>query len=184
MGWLICLIIFGLTTITGIAMKISTQNTSDYPVPLIVVMVLLNVFFFIKYRKSQAVNIAEKKRMKELAKRTVTAKHHAGLPLSPGTICNIIYEKGCISITGGGNSFELAKNKITDISPGPISGQSTVVYGYGSYLIITYRVGEEIKYIRFKFLEEDYKSRKKAKKWREELSRQAVGNGMDRTIQL
>lgn len=160
MGWLICLIIFGLMTISGI---VAMQEVSDYPVPFIVILVLLDVFFFIKYRKSQAMNIAEKKRMKELAKRTVTAKHHAGLPLSPGTICNIVYDKGCISITGGGNSFELAKNKITDISPGPISGQATVVYGYGSYLDITYRVGNEIKYVSFKFLEEDYKSRKKAK---------------------
>lgn len=60
---------------------------------------------------------AQKANQKDIAKRTITdARHQAGLPLAQDAACTIFYDADRFRINGGGNTFELLYEKLTDIS--------------------------------------------------------------------
>ena len=129
--------------------------------------------------------LAKKELVRERAERTLTQIEHTdGLPLAPGAQCSIFYnldeDSNRLEISGGGNTFRLALDKICDIalktdveiqkqyvsSVGGAVGGYMLFGGLGAmiggrakerettkteyYLIITYRKNDELAYISFK----------------------------------
>ncbi len=141
----------------------------------------------------------------------ITGKHQAGLPLSQDTSCEITVENDCFKISGGGNVFELKKNKITDIAVktdaeiqkqyvssigGAVAGGmvfgplGAIVGGRAKekktttityYLIFTYRSKDEIDYASFEI---PFNCFYKAQKWRKDFQNQATSNDINNSIEL
>lgn len=128
----------------------------------------------------------EKQQSKENAKKMMAtvidkfnAEHEAGLPIANGVDCVVLYGDDKFTFTGGGNTFNLAFNKITDVciktdteiqkqyvssiggavAGGVVFGPLGAIVGgrakqkkaktTSRYLIFTYLKDEEIDYISF-----------------------------------
>lgn len=65
-------------------------------------------------RKNKA-DITAQKEQKEQSKHILTATHMAGLPLAQGTPCAVTFGETGLCITSGGNTFNVALNKLTDV---------------------------------------------------------------------
>ena len=200
MFWLICLCFSAFCTIGGVIYCISEGKLE---IMLgVAVFAIFDIIFYKKYHDKKTGKTAEKKQAKreskEAAEKTIYGKHQAGLPLAQDAPCTIIAENDCFKFIGGGNSFELNRSKITDISVktdveiqkqyvssaggaiagGMVFGPLGAIVGgrvkekktreFTYYLIFTYRSDAEISYISF----EIWSSMgviKKIEEWRKEL---------------
>lgn len=118
MFWLICLCFSAFCTIGGVISCISEGNPE---IMLgVAVFAIFDIIFYKKYHDKKTGKTAEKKQAKreskEVAEKTIYGNHQAGLPLAQNAPCTIIAESDCFKFVGGGNSFELNRSKITDIS--------------------------------------------------------------------
>lgn len=200
MVWLILLIFSLIMTLGGAAGWAVGGSTEA--IPALILFVILDIVFFKKYRDKKTGKTAEKKQakkeLKEAAERTIYGKHQTGLSLAQDAPCTIIAEDEGFKFTGGGNSFELNRGKITDISVktdveiqkqyvssagGAVAGGmafgplGAIVGGrvkekktreLTHYLIFTYRSNEEISYISFEIVY-SMGVMKKIERWKKEL---------------
>lgn len=130
MGWMIALAFSILMTIGEIiGCTTSTQDTGMYVA--LVMFIILDIVFAVKYRNSkngvsQRKKEEKKKRKeelnkknqenKELEKRRIMGKHQTGLPIAQDVVCRITNQDDEFQISGGGNDFVLRKDKISEIS--------------------------------------------------------------------
>lgn len=137
----------------------------------------------VKKRKKKKQEEQERAKRRELGIQGIQWKaellHTNGLPLAENTKCSLVFENGQLTMTGAGQQFTLAADKITDISittdreiqksytssvGGAVGG--AVLFGplgamiggrakekqstvVTNYLIITYQSDGEVKYIGF-----------------------------------
>lgn len=84
-----------------------------------VIFMLAGLFLLLKKSPSkeekQQRKIA-KQQAKEQQQRTLIGKHMAGLPLAEGIECRILFDENAITVSGAGNSFRVAYDKITDLA--------------------------------------------------------------------
>lgn len=66
-----------------------------------------------KAKKAEAK--AAKEALKDRQSRTLSAQHMAGLPIAEGVSCKLEFDDERVMIAGGGNTFGVALNKITDL---------------------------------------------------------------------
>lgn len=155
---------------------------------------ILDIVFFIKFWLFKTGRTAEKKRKKneekrrkneakELAPRSIRAKHQAGLPLAIDEDCVIINEENCFVIQGGGNTFELKKDKVTAISVAPQFinqvtyndlGRSSNINRMG--MTFTYQINNEIKYMSFWMWYGNSNNINKANRWSVEIRNRNVNH--------
>lgn len=125
MGWLIGAI---LSLIMWFAAMIITFQTGDKEnITAIIFLLVFTIFCFVKYRNIKN-GVSEKRKIEkqvremenneriELNSKLIQTKHQAGLPLAQDMECTIVNDVDKFTITGGGNSFSLKKDKLTDIS--------------------------------------------------------------------
>lgn len=111
----LCLIIAAgglIGTITG-----DGEGTAEMVV-LVCIFAALGLFLFLKKGKTKeqkAEQKAKKQAVKEKQSRTFPCEHMAGLPLAQGSACIIVFNDDGISIDGGGNTFRVAFDKVTDL---------------------------------------------------------------------
>lgn len=65
-----------------------------------------------QYRQGKAALAIQK----EIQAMTVSCEHTAGLPLAQGSACTVVFGDSQVSISGGGTSFDLANEKISDVT--------------------------------------------------------------------
>lgn len=209
MGWLLGAAFSSIMVFTGLV-AFCMEQKAEYLVVLIMFL-LLDVLCFKKNRDIKSGVAAQKKQIKrekaeerkknqkesrDVLKRTITAKHQAGLPLAQDATCAVVKEDDGFKISGGGNDYILKKVKITDIcvksdveiqkqyvsSIGGAVGGAVVFGPLGAivggrakkkkiktktyYLIFSYISDSEISYISFEISEHD---QLRAAKWAEEF---------------
>lgn len=190
MAWKICGV---LVAVSGIAMAIAGTQSGDVVAGGIscIALIVLGVFMFRKGTPEGKVRAQEKATLKaqraqkkrdeiEAWVRGIDAAHMDGLPLSEGAPCSLTYEETALHIKGGGNTFNLALHKITDIdiktdveiqkayisSAGGALGGAMLFGALGAiiggrvkekttrscenYLIVTYTAEEKVNYMSFK----------------------------------
>lgn len=132
--------------------------------PPAIIFFIIGLFLIIRKPKTKE----EKQQSKENAKRMMetklnrfNAKHQAGLPIAKGVDCTVSYGDEKFTFMGGGNTFNLSFNKITDAcikTETQIQKQYVSVGGRAKqkelkttnrYLIFTYLKDEAIDYISF-----------------------------------
>ena len=185
MIWLICLIV----SIILAALRLGTLNPEweagemTKAIFQFVALFTFGVICLIEYLNHKSGRTAENKRRKkeakELAARTIRARHQAGLPLAIDEPCVIINEVDCYVIHGGGNTFELKKDKVTAISVGPQFINQITYSDLGRTsndnrmgITFTYQMNNEIKYMSFWLFYND--NINKAKRWSVEIGNRNV----------
>lgn len=180
--WVICVMV----------LLIPPHNWSESIPPVIIFTIIGFVLFFKKPKtKEEKEKLKEnKKKAKEIKDAHLAGEHQIGLPLAEGVAFTIIFEADKFSFIGGGNTFNLSMDKITDVciktdvelqqqyvsSIGGAVGGAVLFGPIGAmiggrakkketktlnyYLIFTYLKDGKIDYLCFKVYEEG-----KARKW-------------------
>lgn len=209
MGWLLGAAFSSIMVFAGLVAFCMEQKTECLVV--LIIFFLLDVLCLKKNRDIKSGVAAQKKQIKrekveerkriqkesrDVLKRTITAKHQAGLPLAQDATCAVVKEDDGFKISGGGNDYILKDMKITDIcvksdveiqrqyvsSIGGAVGGAVVFGPLGAivggrakkkkiktktyYLIFSYISDSEISYISFEITEHD---QLRAAKWAEEF---------------
>lgn len=209
MGWLLGAAFSSIMAFAGLVAFCMEQKVENLLV--LIIFFLLDVLCFKKNRDIKSGVAAQKKQIKrekveerkriqkesrDVLKRTITAKHQAGLPLAQDATCAVVKEDDGFKISGGGNDYILKNMKITDIcvksdveiqrqyvsSIGGAVGGAVVFGPLGAivggrakkkkiktktyYLIFSYISDSEISYISFEITEHD---QLRAAKWAEEF---------------
>ena len=109
--------IIGVVLLFLAAIGIIIALTEKAPEMIIMVVIfglpgLLLLLLKGKTKAAQNTKMANKARMKK----SLVCKHVAGLPLAENAACTVFFEDAGLSIAGGGSDFNVAYDKITDIS--------------------------------------------------------------------
>lgn len=94
-------------------------ETPESTLVLVGIFLIVGLSLILKKGKSREEKLKQKERMaehKDLMQRTMLCEHMAGLPLAQGNQCKVLFEENAILISGGGNSFRVAYEKITDLA--------------------------------------------------------------------
>lgn len=172
--------------IFGLIGSLSDDNPDAIVAGIIVIVIvfiipgLLLLFIKGKGKEEKAAIKSEKQKAKDRRARTVFGEHMAGLPVAQGTNCTLIFEDDHIIMDGGGNSFRVSYDKITDLQiktdvdiqksyvssvGGAVGG--AVLFGplgamvggrakekttrtYDYYFIVTYNKDNAVEYISFR----------------------------------
>ncbi len=189
MIWLICLIVSVVLAILRLGTLNPEWETGEMLKAFfqLTVIFTFGLIFLAKYLNHKTGRTEENKRKKneakELAARTIRAKHQAGLPLAIDEDCVIINEENCFVIQGGGNTFELKKDKVTAISVAPQFinqvtyndlGRSSNINRMG--MTFTYQINNEIKYMSFWMWYGNSNNINKANRWSVEIRNRNVNH--------
>lgn len=185
MIWLICLIVSVVLAILRLGTLNPEWETGEMLKALFqfTVIFTFGLIFLAKYLNHKTGRTEENKRKKneakELEARTIRAQHQAGLPLAIDEPCVIINEVDCYVIHGGGNTFELKKDKVTAIS---VASQFINQITYSDLgrtsnanrmgITFTYQMNNEIKYMSFWLFYNNNVN--KAKRWSVEIRNRNV----------
>ncbi len=128
MGWLLGAAFSSIMVFGGLVAFCMEQKAENLVV--LIMFLLLDVLCFKKNRDMKSGVAAQKKQIKrekdeerkkskkesrDVLKRTITAKHQAGLPLAQDATCAVVKVDDGFKISGGGNDYILKNAKITDI---------------------------------------------------------------------
>lgn len=166
---------------TGVVGIIGSKDETETLVFAIVLTIIGFILFLSKVKTNEEKNQNnenDKKKMETVIYKLDT-EHQYGLPISTGVTCTVLYDIDKFTFIGGGNTFNLAFNKITDVciktdteiqkhyvssiggavAGGVILGPLGAIVGGRAkekktststdYLIFTYLKNGEINYISF-----------------------------------
>ena len=173
-----CIIIAVIFAILGLVF-VSMPDTRTGGIIILIAAVMILISGIRQHKIKRRVKAKQKELADAGVLWNGTLKHFAGLPLAGNLKCNVYYFADGIRIEGANQTFNISKDKIMDISVtdsstiqksyassvggavggavmfGPIGAmiggrakeRTSVVSTY--YLVITYKSGEEIKYVAF-----------------------------------
>ncbi len=121
--WVFCIILGVIIVLIGLVMTSATPDMKDgYFVIAMGVMLSVASILNIKANKQKKAAIRETERKEQEKRETLnciwgdTLPHTTGLPLAEGTECLVYYLADKLIIEGGGTSFILPLERLSDIS--------------------------------------------------------------------
>lgn len=164
--------------ITGLVGAIESKDEME-ALAFAIILMIIGVILFLRTSKKSKENLKNKENKMETVIYKFDTEHQYGLPISTGVTCTVLYDIDKFTFIGGGNTFNLAFNKITDVciktdteiqkhyvssiggavAGGVILGPLGAIVGGRAkekktststdYLIFTYLKNGEINYISF-----------------------------------
>lgn len=164
--------------ITGLIGAIESKDEIE-TLAFAIILIIIGVILFLRKSKKSKETLKSKENEMETVIYKFDTEHQYGLPISAGVTCTVLYDIDKFTFIGGGNTFNLAFNKITDVciktdteiqkhyvssiggavAGGVILGPLGAIVGGRAkekktststdYLIFTYLKNGEINYISF-----------------------------------